>query len=204
MPTARIHIFKTKLFFIVTILQLLQVNQKESLLAQSPKLVYYDNDGRLNYLNNEESNKIPDYSHAGYKNGEVNLPVVDNIIELDSIEGDNTAHIQNALDSVSKLDINQAGIRGAVLLKPGNYDVYGSIFIRNSGVILRGSVDEDGTKITSTIRAFGEEPNSLIIAGGNIQDRWQSELPNTRQQITNEYIPVGSRSIEVVYLLTYL
>ena len=187
---------KFLLLFLVQSWQLLYSNDSY-LMAQPPSLVYYDQSGRLNYLSNQEGNRIPDFSHAGYRNGEEVIPTVQTVIELEPIEGDNSVHIQNAIDSIGKLPMNAEGIRGAVTLLPGTFDVYGNITISKSGVVLRGSTEVGNDSVVSTIRAFGEEPETVLTAGGNVKDRWLSEVVGSRQNITSEYLPVGSRSIVV-------
>ena len=44
-------------------------------------------------LHYNENNRIMDFSYAGYKNGEVELPVLPVVLEIDPISGDNTSHI---------------------------------------------------------------------------------------------------------------
>ena len=62
--------------------------------------VQYDASGRLFYPADASGNRIPDYSHAGYKGGGVPLPTVPVVLTLSPVAGDNTAHIQAAIDEV--------------------------------------------------------------------------------------------------------
>ena len=95
-------------------------------------ILHYDDSLRLVYHSDEDGNRIPDFSHAGYKNGEHDLPVLPNVLEISAISGDNTAHIQSAIDSVSSLAMDSNGHRGALLLKPGVYPIHGVIYIASA------------------------------------------------------------------------
>src|SRR5438132_233963 len=57
---------------------------------------------------------------------------------LDPPAGAATAAIQGALDAVAQKPLMN-GFRGAVLLKPGMFQVSGQLNITASGVVLRGS-----------------------------------------------------------------
>ncbi len=74
------------------------------------KLLNFDEDMRLVYYSDTNGNHIPDFSHAGYKNGEVELPEVHSVLTVSPVEGDNTAHIQAAIDKVSAMPLNQKWI----------------------------------------------------------------------------------------------
>ena len=65
--------------------------------------------------------------------------------------GDNTAHIQAAIDEVEALTLNANGHRGTLLLLPGEYPVSGELIINRSGVVLRGSGDGEN----ATTNNFG-------------------------------------------------
>jgi hypothetical protein len=88
------------------------VSASASTIWQS-RLVRYDRWGRLAYEQDAEGNRIPDFSHAGYRNGERPIPHVPVVKTIRPIEGDNTAHIQAALDEVAALPRAR---RGALLL----------------------------------------------------------------------------------------
>src|SRR5687767_4082854 len=77
------------------------------------KWVYPDAKGRLQYAADARGNRIMDFSHAGYKGGGVRIPDVRVARTVKPIEGDNTAHIQAAIDDVSKLAADANGFRGA-------------------------------------------------------------------------------------------
>ncbi|HEY1011949.1 MAG TPA: discoidin domain-containing protein, partial [Herpetosiphonaceae bacterium] len=107
---------------------------------QSTK-VFYNASQRLQYASDSGSNRIPDFSYAGYRSGERALPVAPAVQTLGPASGDNTARIQQALDAIGNRTPDANGIRGALLLSPGRYEINGTLYIRRGGVVLRGSGD---------------------------------------------------------------
>ena len=114
------------------------------------KLVRYDAKYRLVYTADAEGNRIPDFSHAGYKNGDSPIPHVRTVKTIEPIEGDNTAHLQAAIDEVGLRTPDSTGFRGAVLLAPGNYPVAGTLRVNRSGVVLRGRGQKKASRGTTT------------------------------------------------------
>lgn len=163
------------------------------------KLLQVDEKGRLIYHSDTEGNHLPDFSHAGYKNGGVDIPDVPTVLAISSIEGDNTAHIQAAIDKVAAMPLDKNGIRGALLLKPGRYPVHGSLNIWASGVTLRGSGEMAKSKSLTVIKGVGNKPKlrNLINITAKGQSDWNDEVIGSRVDIVNEYIPAGSRTFEV-------
>jgi hypothetical protein len=96
--------------------------------------VSYGPGGRLVYASDAEGNRIPDFSYAGYRHGEVTIPVVPVVMRLAPTAGDQTARIQAALDQIAARPADRRGIRGALLLAPGSYDIQGTVRVRESGV----------------------------------------------------------------------
>lgn len=86
-------------------------------------------DNRLVYQASERGDRIPDFSHCGYKNNEKPIPNVPVQIFFSPTKGDNTNRIQSAIDYVSKLPQDKNGFRGIVLLLEGRYFVYGGLKI---------------------------------------------------------------------------
>jgi hypothetical protein len=161
-------------------------------------LVYPGTDGRLIYVSDSLGNRIPDFSNAGYKGGGVPIPYVANKVTVWPVLGDNSGNIQAAIDKVSALALDANGFRGAVLLKMGKYDLEKPITIKASGVVLRG----EGMSDIGTI-LIGKIPKDRQIygRGGLINISGPSAivpLEETNQTITDKYIPVGSRSFNVV------
>ena len=94
-------------------------------LAPTVSRVYPGPAGRLVYVPDEQGNTIHDASHAGYRGGGVAIPTVPLRETIWPVAGDNTAHIQAAIDRVSSRPLDAAGFRGAVLLRAGYYRVAG-------------------------------------------------------------------------------
>ncbi|HEY1165482.1 MAG TPA: DUF6298 domain-containing protein [Chitinophaga sp.] len=163
--------------------------------AQSPKQpkplppVALNTGGTLVYTPDAQGNRIPDFSYCGYMAGDQPIPDVPVRIVVPLIKGDATAAIQAALDQVSALPADKQGIRGAVLLQRGQYEIAGSLRIHASGVILRGSgMDETGTILTGT----GFDRQTLIrITGVN------NRSLSASARITNAYVPVNARTLNI-------
>src|SRR5687767_540460 len=152
------------------------------------KLVRAGKNGKLIYLPDKEGNTIPDFSNCGFKGGGVALPQVAVKRVVSAGDGDDGARIQQAIDGVAALAPDRDGIRGAVLLKKGRYEISGALQLAQSGVVLRGEGQgEDGTLLVAT----GESKRALIKVGGSGAPR---ELAGTRRQMTDTYVPVGARS----------
>lgn len=155
------------------------------------QIVYLSETGKLVYVPDYKGNRVIDFSNAGYGGGGVPLPDVPTAITIEPVDGDNTAHIQHALDRISALKLSPDGFRGAVLLKKGVYTVSGQLHICASGVVLRGEgAGEDGTLLYAT----GTEKRSVIDIQGASAPQLLTETSTT---ITDLYVPSGSRSIHV-------
>jgi len=162
-------------------------------------ILHFNDSSRLVYHSDNDGNRIPDFSHAGYKNGEADIPEVPVVLEIGPVQGDNTAHIQTAIDQVSGLSPDENGFRGTILLKPGLYPIHGVIYIKSSGVVLRGSGEGTSTADNTILLGKFDTPHqrTLIVIGGNEKTRWRDEVPGSRVNITSEYVPAGSRTIKV-------
>jgi hypothetical protein len=156
-------------------------------------------DGKLVYPVDSEGNRIPDFSYAGYRNNEADIPYVPTVLTISPIAGDNTAHIQNAINTVGSYQPDARGFRGALLLTAGVYDIYGTIYLNHSGIILRGVGDGTDALTSTILKAVGNSPNqrTVIIAGGGNSTRWQDAVANTNRNIVTDFVPVGARSFEV-------
>lgn len=167
--------------------------------------VYPGADGKLVYVPDENGNVVPDYSHAGYGGGGVEIPRVPVRAVVEPGPGDDGDRIQAALDRVSAMDLDANGHRGAVLLKKGRYEIEGTIGIAAAGVVLRGEGQgPEGTVLVAT----GTDRRTLIEVGalrslkrGNRSSRKRSEawrpVPGTRREIVDAHVSVGARSFEV-------
>ena len=178
--------------------------------------------GRLVYTPDYKGNQVIDYSNVGYMGGGVAIPNVPVRIVLTPSydkETDDAERIQNAVDMLGRFPIDKNGFRGAILLKAGTYRVSKSINIDKSGIVIKGEGDghesikehktplspknwfdyeqsdkaEKGvTKVIATWVADSYNKNVAVfnISGGNIE----TEKPI---EITDQYVPAGSRTIRV-------
>lgn len=154
----------------------------------SQALVSLDQNGKLKYTVDNLGNKVPDYSGVGYKNGEDSIPYIAVKEIVSAVSGDNVATIQAAIDKVSAMPLDANGFRGAVLLKAGTYHVSDSIFIKSSGVVLRG----EGNK--TIIYATATTQFNVFIIGGTTH---ASATTATTKKIVGSYIPYGTLSFVV-------
>ncbi len=152
--------------------------------------VYFDDQGRLAYKTlSEKGDRVMDFSYAGYGGGGVAIPLAPVAQTLAPSGGDDTAAIQAALDAVAKLPL-VGGVRGAVALAAGKFQVAGELTIGASGVVLRGagSTTTGGTEIDLT----GSAHNFVNLAGAG---SWT--LGKTKTTISDSYLPAGSLSFHV-------
>ncbi|HRG94109.1 MAG TPA: pectate lyase, partial [Chitinophagaceae bacterium] len=123
--------------------------------------------GKLHYTPEPNGDRIPDFSYCGYMASEKPIPTVPVKIIVPLAKGDATSRIQAALDQLAAMPPDNNGIRGAVLLQKGNYEVNGQLRIKASGIVLRGS----GVGLT-TITGTGNGRLALIkIIGKNTISR---------------------------------
>jgi hypothetical protein len=171
--------------------------------------VFAGGDGRLVYAPDERGNIIHDASHAGYLGGGVAIPSVPVRDTIWPVAGDNTAHVQAAIDRASSLAPDARGFRGAVLLRAGYYRMATPLRIQQSGVVLRGEgMSDTGTILIGTgtgrpAGAPGAGPGggpggggqgTLVLIGGTSGIATQDQ---TRQAVADDYVPVGARRITV-------
>jgi hypothetical protein len=162
--------------------------------------VHLDSSGRLVYHHDEKGNRIPDFSYVGYHAGEQAIPdvAVRKTLAPEPDREDDTDRLQNALDEMGGLPPDEAGIRGALLLQKGMYRVRGTLYIRRSGIVLRGEGNgPEGTVIVAT--GYGEEKfqRALIRVGpADRQARVVLEKPS-RRGIVDGYVPIGAREFRV-------
>jgi hypothetical protein len=158
--------------------------------AQNPSSwVFVGSDGKLHYKTDANGNQILDFSSAGYQAGGVALPSVGVAQTVTPISGDNTAQIQAAINSVAALTPDANGIRGAVLLRPGTYDVSGTLNLNVGGVVVEGSGSGSGGTILNMTGA----PHLMFSAGGS--GSWSTTGPAVN--MTDSYVPSGATSFDV-------
>lgn len=139
-----------------------------------PPPVTAGKDGRLVYTPDARGNRIPDYSYCGYMAGDSTIP--DTKPRLFVPVGGN---IQGAIDQL-------AGTGGTILLDKGTYRIDGSLTIRHSGIVLRGSGQE------TILLGAGTDRIPLITITG-IHDKHYSTPVN----IIDAYVPVNANIITV-------
>ncbi len=181
-----LKIYLTIGFFLVVLNSVNAQNNSSLVYIENGELEYtpYANQGQTNAVN-----KIPDFSYAGYQQGGVALPTVSVVKIISPIPGDNTLAIQNAIDAVANLPLDAQGIRGAVLLKAGTYNVEGQLYIKASGVVLKGEGQGENGTILHANKAV--KHNFLIL--GNPLATALIENRKTTQRITTSYVPVGTQ-----------
>ncbi len=145
------------------------------------------NGEEITYVSDSLGNKIPDFSYSGYQSSQNPIPVVKAKVKVTVSEEDATVKIQEAVDYISSLNPNDDGFRGTVLLDEGIFKVEGTIYIKTSGVVIRGS-GKDKTTVLGT--GLKREPIFRIL-GKN--DR---EITDTLQ-FSNSYFPLGTKKISL-------
>ena len=142
----------------------------------------------LQYKAYPNGDRIPDYSYCGYMASEAAIPHVGVQVIVPVQTGDATRVIQEAINYVSQLPVRPDGFRGAVLLEPGTYTIEGTLYLRASGVVLRGSgTGENGTKL---IAAGDDNKGALIrIVGGN------NQIVSKYTPLADEYVPVNAQTL---------
>ncbi|VGO23556.1 discoidin domain-containing protein [Pontiella sulfatireligans] len=168
-----------------------------SVLLEESSILHTNSNGRLVYHSDAAGNCLADFSHAGYHGGDDPIPSLPVVLEISPLAGDNTAHIQAAIDWVAAMTPDANGHRGAILLRQGTYNVSGIVTINADGIVLRGEGNgsmADDTMVVGTGTAQMAELGIILIQSettGAIQE------PGTRQNVLNEFLPTGSRTIEV-------
>lgn len=168
-------------------------------IPPSTSLVYPGIDGKLVYVADSLGNRIPDFSNAGYRGGGTAIPYVPNKATVWPVVGDCSPVVQAAIDKVSAMPLDAQGFRGAVLLKQGTYPLDKPLYIRASGVILRGEgTTEIGTILFGrTVKPRPTGPASGAALINLAGEKGITVLEATKQTITDKYVPVGARSFNV-------
>ncbi|MFD2537505.1 DUF6298 domain-containing protein [Sphingobacterium chuzhouense] len=146
-------------------------------------------EGKLVYQADSLGNRIPDFSYAGYEGGNKAIPEAQVKIVVPIHTGDATRRIQAAIDYVSKLPKDEHGLRGTVLLLPGEYHLSGSLKLHTSGVVLRGSgFTESGTVLIGE----GTTRETLIRIAGK-----RDVVREEKRQVQNDYVPVNAVTFQL-------
>ncbi|RZK65313.1 MAG: pectate lyase, partial [Pedobacter sp.] len=183
------HIYNSKVLSILALLFLVTNFSFAQKIkpVEPPKPLFKSKDGKLAYTPDAEGNRIPDFSYAGYMAGEKAIPDATIKVVVPVSKGDATIRIQSAINYVSKLPIGKDGLRGAILLEKGTYEVAGTLKISASGVVLRGSgFGVGGTKIFAT----GLDRIGVIRILGKDDRSEQNPVA-----ITDNYVPVNANQL---------
>jgi len=154
--------------------------------------VYLDPNGKLAYTADSLGNRIPDFSYCGYKAAESPIPQVAVKVTVPLRKGDATNAIQSALDYVAGLKPDKKGFRGAVLLLKGTYEVGGTLYLRASGLVLRGSGVASASMEGTTVIGTGTSRETLINIGGS-----NDKITAAEVKITTPYLSVGANKIQI-------
>lgn len=142
---------------------------------------------KLTYQSDERGNRVLDFSSCGYRNSNVALPMVKNVVFVPYQKGDNSERIQRALNYVSSLPMDKDGFRGAVLLDKGTFELSTPLRIAASGVVLRGI-----SKKETVLKKTGVDRCALIYIEGQNDCKEESAT-----DITSSYVPVNALTFEV-------
>jgi hypothetical protein len=176
--------------------------RSETIAAWKSALLDISKEGSLVYQADADGFVLPDFSHAGYMNGNSPIPEVPVIKIIAPIKGDNTGHIQNAIDEVGSMPLNEQGIRGALLLEAGLYEVRGPIRINHEGMVLRGEGNGSDPAINTVIYDHYRDKDgagawrSVLQLGNNEADNWDKDKSD-EEDILDELVPVGAKSVRI-------
>jgi hypothetical protein len=164
-------------------------------LQPTASRVYPGTNGRLVYEPDGQGNIIHDASHAGYRGGGIGIPTVPVRDTVWPIAGDNTAHLQAAIDRVSARGRDADGFRGAVLLRAGYYRLAMPLRVHASGVVLRGEgMGDTGTVLVGTGTGPAGGPgggqSTLVQIGGAAGIGIREDA---KRMVADDVVPVGAR-----------
>lgn len=160
------------------------VAQAPAQQREAPAAVSFGRDRTLAYLTDARGDRVPDFSYCGYAMGERPIPDAPVRVVVPPRPGDQTRRIQAAIDHVSALPPDAAGLRGAVLLLPGRHEVNGALVIRASGVVLRGSGRE------TQLIAAGTDRRTLVTIAGSADATLGPAL-----RVADDRVPVNARKL---------
>ncbi len=175
-------------FFIILILSFFSTEQLHAQPWQS-KWVSINKKGKITYTPDDKGNTIPDFSRVGYFHGDQAIPSNIPIFVKLKPSSNDLESIQSAIESLSKYQPNEKGFRGVIVLTKGTYLVSNTIYIKASGIVIKG--EGSLTKIIAT----GKMQYPLFKFSGS---GYVSEKKNSREKIIDEYVPVGAHSFKVL------
>ena len=152
--------------------------------------------GSLGYLTaDNHTDRIPDFSSAGYGGGGVGFPDSYFVQEIyPDPSGNDTDNIQSTINFLADLPTDNNGMRGVVLLAPGIFTLTTSINITASGIILRGS-GSDQTLLNLTSKPFlgVNSSESFIQVTGSTSKTYGGGSA----LVTDSFVPVHATSLNV-------
>jgi hypothetical protein len=165
--------------------------------ASSPaqRFVDVDTHGKLTYPADDRGNRVPDFSHAGYRGGNEpipNRPATSAIVLERPVEENGVRKlvigqsVENAVRRLCQQPADATGYRGTLLLSPGMHVVTGPIRVTASGVVIRGSGPE------TVLFARGTDRRAVIAVAGRGEPERGSAV-----KIADAYVPVGATSFSV-------
>ena len=179
-----IHIKKIGFLFVLLVFALNHGN------AQSPfPDIVKSKNGKIAHLADSLGNVIPDFSYAGYRASEKAIPTVEAKIFVPIQTEDATESIQKAIDYVGQLKSDKNGFRGAVLLDKGTFKINGTLCLKNSGVVLRGS---GNSKNETYILGTGIKREAIIRVLGEDDSIYLDTLP-----MSEDYVPIGTKTLHL-------
>ena len=168
--------------------------------AYQSSLVYCK-DGQLQYKPENNGHRIPDFGKVGYRYGKA-LPNVPIRYTISPIDGDNTAHIQAAIDLVARsYEPDENGIRGAVKLSEGVFTTNDIIYLNHDGVVLQGSGSGSDPSRNTVIRSTRTGNDATVFHLG-VRDllsseNWDGAVAGSVVSILPRHIPIGEQNIPV-------
>ena len=117
--------------------------------------------------------------------------------------GDRRADIQAAIDAVAALPLDGNGIRGAVLLEKGEYEVsYPGLNVYDTGVVIRGKGQgaTGGTKIVYTSTTRDSYAITLGFTNGGLAN---IEPGEATFPVSDSYVAVGSKKFSITDASTF-
>ena len=162
--------------------------------------VYPSYIGDLLYGSDTNGVRINDFSNCGYKRGEVALPEMrhfipeDQWIRLTPLDNgqDNAAMINAALYFAGTRPPDAHGFRGVVYLEAGDYRVDSTIWMTNSGVVLKGAGSSltTGTRLRAT---FARAEDVISVSSYSVP----GDVEGTETGLAEWLVPAGTRTFRV-------
>jgi hypothetical protein len=156
-------------------------------------IVFYGASSKLEYVSDSEGNRIPDFSNAGYRGADAQLPGITRVITTIPA-GASLATINSAIANASVSATNP----GVIQLSAGTYTISGTILINKPGLVLRGAGDGRSGGSATVIRQTNTGAGIITIdVNGGTDDSFSSEVAGSRSNITTQRVTVGSRTFDV-------